>query len=98
MSLGNGFEPKMVQAPGEFFRQLLAGRPRQEIVSQISRLIENRGLDKAIANGTEEIRWPKRQSMEPNPTGAHKKPIAWPTTSIRNAADQRFERTSLGPK
>ena len=40
------------------FQELLTtGLARQEIVSQISRLIENRSAGKTTPNGTEEIRW-----------------------------------------
>ena len=85
------------------FRQLLdAGRPRQEIVSHISRLIEQRSPDKTLANGSEEIRWPKPQSLEPSQIEAHNKPSALPNTPVSNAADQRLdrsaERTSLNPE
>jgi len=61
---------KRIQAedgPGtkRVFRQLLdAGRPRQEVVSHISRLIEQRPPDKTHANASEEIRWPKPQSLD----------------------------------
>jgi hypothetical protein len=85
------------------FRQLLdAGRPRQEIVSHISRLVEQRSPDKTLANGSEEIRWPKSQSIEPSQIEEHKKPSAGPNTPISNAADQRLdgsaERISLNPE
>src|SRR5437764_11792729 len=85
------------------FRQLLdAGRPRQEIVSHISRLIEQRRPDKTLANGSEEIGWPKPQSIEPSQIEEHKEPSAWPNTPISNAADQRLdgsaERTSSNPE
>ena len=85
------------------FRQLLdAGRPRQEIVSHISRLIEQRSPDKTLANGSEEIRWPKPQSLKPSQVEEQRKPSAWPNTPISNAADQRLdgsaERTLLNPE
>jgi hypothetical protein len=85
------------------FRQLLdAGRPRQEIVTHISRLIEQRRPDKTLANDSEEIGGPKPQSIEPSQSEEHKKPSAWPNTPISNAADQRLdgkeERTSLSPE
>lgn len=84
----------------QVFRQLLdAGRPRQEIVSHISRLIEQRSTDKTLANGSEETRWQKPQSLEPSQIEQHKKPSAWPNTPVSNAADQRLdgsaERTPL---
>jgi hypothetical protein len=85
------------------FRQLLdAGRPRQEIVSHISRLVEQRRPDKNLANDSEEIRGPKLQSIEPSQSEEHEKPSAWRNTPISNAADQRLdgneERTSLNPE
>ena len=85
------------------FRQLLdAGRPRPEIISRISRLIEQRSADKTLANGSEEIRWPKPQSLNPSQVEEHNQPSAWPNTPISNAADQRLdssaERTSLNPE
>jgi len=85
------------------FRQLLdAGRPRAEIISRISRLIEQRSPDKTLANGSEEIRWPKPESIEPSQIEEHKEPSAWPNTPISNAADQRLdgsaERTLLNPE
>src|SRR5438045_9725566 len=85
------------------FRQLLdAGRPRAEIISHISRLIEQRSPDKTLANGSEEIRWPKPESIEPSQIEEHKEPSAWPNTPKSNAADQRLdgsaERTSLNPE
>ena len=50
----------------QVYRQLVnAGCLRQEILRQISRLIEKRGLDKACTNVVGEIRWPKPQRMEP---------------------------------
>ena len=84
------------------FRQLLdAGRPRAEIISRISRLIEQRSPDKTLANGSEEIRWPKLQSLEPSQVEEQRKPSAWTDTPVSNAADQRLdgsaERTSLNP-
>src|SRR5438477_11757444 len=85
------------------FRQLLdAGRPRQEIISRISRLIEQRSPDKTLANGSEEIRWPKPQSLEPSQIEEHNKPSTWPNTPVSNAADQRLDgsadSTSLNPE
>ena len=85
------------------FRQLLdAGRPRAEIISRISRLIEQRSPDKTLANGSEEIRWPKLQSLEPSQVEEQRKPSAWTDTPVSNAADQRLdgsaERTSLNPE
>ena len=84
------------------FRQLLdAGRPRAEIISRISRLIEQRSPDKTLANGSEKIRWPKLQSLEPSQVEEQRKPSAWTDTPVSNAADQRLdgsaERTSLNP-
>jgi hypothetical protein len=84
------------------FRQLLdAGRPRAEIISRISRLIEQRSPDKTLTNGSEEIPWPKRQSLEPSQVEEHNQPSAWTDTPRSNAADQRLdgsaERTSLNP-
>jgi hypothetical protein len=85
------------------FRQLLdAGRPRAEIISRISRLIEQRSPDKTLTNGSEEIPWPKRQSLEPSQVEEHNQPSAWTDTPRSNAADQRLdgsaERTSLNPE
>jgi hypothetical protein len=84
----------------EIYRQLLdAGRPRQEIVSEISRCIEKQSPDKTQANVLHEIRWPKPQSLEPSQTEAHQKANTWPDTPIRAAADRRLdvraERTLL---
>src|SRR5947209_4664015 len=85
------------------FRQLLdAGRPRPEIVSRISRLIEQRSADKTPANGSEEIRWSKPQSLEPSQVEEQRKPSVWTDTPRSHAADQRLdgtgERTSLNPE
>src|SRR5205823_14670418 len=85
------------------FRQLLdAGRPRAEIISRISRLIEQRSPDKTLANGSQEIRWPKPESIEPSQIEEHKEPSAWPNNPISNAADQRLdgsaESTLMNPE
>jgi hypothetical protein len=84
------------------FRQLLdAGRPRAEIISRISHLLEQRSPDKTLANGSDEIRWPKPESLEPSQIEEHNKSSAWPNTPVSNAADQGLdggaERTSLNP-
>src|SRR5437588_1529619 len=63
--LANRIEAEDGPGTKRVFRQLLdAGRPRQEIVSHISRLIEQRTPDKTHANDSEEIRWPKPQSLD----------------------------------
>src|SRR5438270_6942990 len=101
--LANRIEAEDGAGTKRVFRQLLdAGRPRQEIVSHISRLIEQRSPDKTLANGSEEIRGPKPQSLKPSQVEEQRKPSAWPNTPISNAADQRLdgsaERTSLNPE
>ena len=71
------------------YRQLVnAGCPRQEILSQISRLIEKRGLDKPPTNVMGEIRWPKLQPIEPSQTEAHQNSGARPDAATVNAAGQ----------
>ena len=57
------------------FQELLTtGLARQEIVSQISRLIENRSAGKTTPNGTEEIRWLRpRGSTRARRTQEHKR-------------------------
>jgi len=87
----------------QVYRQLVnAGCLRQEILSQISRLIEKRGLDKASTNVVGEIRWPKPQRMEPSKTEPHQNSGARPDAPIGNAADQwpyaRAEGTSPSPE
>lgn len=61
-----------------------------------------RSPDKTLANGSEEIRWPKSQSIQPSQIEEHKKPSAGPNTPISNAADQRLdgsaESISLKPE
>jgi hypothetical protein len=96
---------KAEDGPGtkQVFRQLLeAGRPRPEIISRISRLIEQRSPDKTLANGSEEIRWPKPQSLESSQVEEQRKPSSGPNTPASNTADQRLdgsaERTSLNPE
>ena len=87
----------------QVYRQLVnAGCLRQEILRQISRLIEKRGLDKACTNVVGEIRWPKPQRMEPSKTEPHQNSGARPDAPIGNAADQwpyaRAESTSPSPE
>jgi len=90
--LANRIEAEDGPGTKRVFRQLLdSGRPRQEIVSHISRLIEQRSTDKTPADGSEEIRWAKLQSTEPSQIEEHKKPSAWPNTPVSNAADQRLD-------
>ena len=90
--LANRIEAEDGPGTKRVFRQLLdSGRPRQEIVSHISRLIEQQSTDKTPANGLEEIRWAKLQSIEPSQIEEHKKPSAWPNTPVSNAADQRLD-------
>lgn len=87
----------------QVYRQLVnAGCPRQEILSQISRLIEKRGLDKPSTNVMGEIRWPKPQPMEPSQTEAHQNSGARPDATTGDAADQWQDvsagRTSRNPE
>jgi hypothetical protein len=71
------------------FRELLdAGRPRQEIVSRVSRLIEKQSAGKTLPNATEDIRWLRpHRSIEPSPAERHKKPTASPTRPELARAD-----------
>jgi hypothetical protein len=87
----------------QVYRQLVnAGCPRQEILSQISRLIEKRGLDKASTNVMGEIRWPKPQPMEPSQAEAQQNSGARPGAATGDAADQWQDvsagRTSRNPE
>ena len=87
----------------QVYRQLLdAGCPRQEILSQISRLTEKRGLDNPPAKVTEEIRWPKPQPMEPSQAEAQQNSGARPDAATGDAADQwqgvSAGRTSRNPE
>src|SRR6185437_2201139 len=84
------------------FRELQkTGRSRQEIVTQVSLLLEKRGGGMSVAKGTEEISWLRpRRSIEPSPA-EHQKPSAWSHTPIRDAHhrfDIPLEKTSPRPE
>ena len=84
------------------FRELQkTGRSRQEIVTQVSLLLEKRGGGMSVAKGTEEISWLRpRRSIEPSPA-EHQKPSAWSHTPIKDAQhgfDIPVEKTSLRPE
>jgi hypothetical protein len=84
------------------FRELQkTGRSRQEIVTQVSLLLEKRGGGISVAKGTEEISWLRpRRSIEPSPA-EHQKPSAWSHTPIKDTQhrfDIPVEKTSPRPE
>ena len=85
------------------FRELQkTGRSRQEIVTQVSLLLEKRGGGMSVAKGTEEIPWLRpRRSIEPSPAEVHQKPSAWSHTPIKDTQhrfDIPVEKTSPRPE
>jgi hypothetical protein len=85
------------------FRELQkTGRSRQEIVTQISLLLEKRDGGMSVAKGTEEISWlGPRRSIEPSPAEEHQKPSAWSHTPIKDTQhrfDIPVEKTSPRPE
>lgn len=86
----------------QVFRELLeAGRPRQEILDEVARLIHGPSKGRSFTNDMEELRWVKPQrSSEPSQSEEHKKPNAWSISPIKGTDRQRLdvsaEKTALG--
>ena len=69
------------------------GRSRQEIVTQVSLLLEKRGGGISVAKGTEEISWLKpRRPIEPSPARAPEAERLVPYSNKGHAAPVRYSR------
>ena len=101
--LANKIEARDDPATRRAFQELLkTGRSRQEIVIQVSRVIEKRNAGNPGVSGTRETSWLKpHRSFGASQVEGLKKPSAWPDTPTTNAADQYgfgigVEKASLG--
>src|SRR5215472_13342640 len=99
--LANKIEARDDPAARRVFRELLrTGRSRQEIVIQVSRVIEKRSAGNTGISGSGQTSWVRpHRSFGARQLDGFKKPRAWPDSPTANGADQhRFdvEKTSLG--
>ena len=88
--LANKIEARDDPAARRAFQELLkTGRSRQEIVIQVSRVIEKRSAGNPGVSGTRETSWlrPHRSSGASQDDGL-KKPRAWSDTPTTNGTDQ----------
>jgi len=101
--LTNKIEAGDDPAARRVFQELLkTGRSRQEVVIQVSRIIEERSAGNSGVSGTKETSWLRpHRSFGASQLEGPKKPSAWADTATENGADQHrldsdVEKTSLG--
>ena len=101
--LTNKIEAGDDPAARRVFQELLkTGRSRQEVVIQVSRMIEERSAGNSGVSGTKETSWLRpHRSFGASQLEGPKKPSAWADTATENGADQHrldsdVEKTSLG--
>jgi len=101
--LANKIEARDDPAARRAFQELLkTGRSRQEVVIQVSRMIEERSAGNSGVSGTKETSWLRpHRSFGASQLEGPKKPSAWADTATENGADQHrldsdVEKTSLG--